>query len=293
MQPHGSYEKWMEAVRSFRAVEDPIIRIVFAASLASALVKPAGIMPFVVHLWGRGGSGKTTAMMVASSIWGNPEGAKYRTIEIGCSGARFFENENLAGRNAKDIAGFITKHYGHFGRDFIGRLEQESSDTITALKFAEEIKAAEDIDSKQALAAALILTADALAEKWIFRDGIRLSISDILPYLITRHETNQDCKAFEYLQACTSIHRVHFNPETAEARNTEVWGESKTSPDKRDYVAIYPSKFIALLENGGYNPAKFIEWAQDNGCIRMGKAPFQRRSRAQKSLAMLLASAAK
>lgn len=57
------------------------------------------------------------------------------------------------------------------GRDFIGRSEQESSDTITALKFAEEIKAAEDIDSKQALTAALILTADALAENGFFGTG--------------------------------------------------------------------------------------------------------------------------
>lgn len=362
VQAKGNYEKWTDAVKSFRAVEDPIIRIIFAASLASVLVKPAGIMPFVVHLWGRGGSGKTVVTMVGASIWGNPEigkyiktfnstavgkelgavflnsmplmldelqiasgdrgklrqmiyeltegvgrergrkegglqksgtwrnvtittgeqplveanwteGAKYRTIEIGCSGTRFFENGNIAGRNAKEVVGFITKHYGHFGREFINKLEREDGGIVTLLhdKFAEEIKAAGDIDSKQALSAALILTADTLAEKWIFRDGIRLSVNDILPYLITRKAADQDQKAFEYLQECVSIYRIHFDPEAATARNTEVWGEFKTASDNRDYVAIYPSKFTMLLEDSGYNQAKFMEWARDNGCLRIGK----------------------
>lgn len=362
VQGRGSYKKWMEAMKSFRATENPIIRIIFAASLASVLVKHAGIMPFVVHLWGRGGSGKTVVMMVAASIWGNPEigkyiksfngtavskelgavflnslplmldelqianhdrnklrqmiyeltegvgrergrkdgglqksgtwrnvtittgeqpivesfwteGAKYRTIEIGCSGTRFFESGNIIGRNAKEIVNFITKHYGHFGREFISCLEQEDASVITALhdKFAEEIKVVGDIDSKQALSAALILTADTLAEKWIFHDGIRLGVNDILPHLITRSDADQDRKAFEYLQECVSIYRIHFDPETATTRNTEVWGEFKTTRDGREYIAIYPSRFIALLENGGYNPAKFIEWARDNGFLRVGR----------------------
>lgn len=362
VQARGSRDKWMEAMKSFRAVESPIIRVVFAASLASCLVKPAGIMPFVVHLWGHGGTGKTVVMMVAASIWGNPEigryiksfnstsvgkelgavflnsmplmldelqiaaggkeklrqlvyeltegvgrergrkegglqksgtwrnvtittgeqpivepfwteGAKYRTIEIKCSHVRFFESGNAVGKNAKEVVGFILKHYGFFGREFVERLQQEGLDCFHDLhdRLTEEIKESGDIDSKQALSAALILVADTLAEQWIFKDGIRLTVQDVLPHLITRHEADQDRKAFEYLQEAASIYRVHFDPELAESKNTEVWGEFKTARDGREYVVFYPSRFNQLLEDKGYNVGKFVEWARENGVLRVAK----------------------
>lgn len=360
IKSHGNKEAWIDGVRSIRAVESPIIRIVFAASLASCLVKPAGIMPFVVHLWGQGGTGKTVVMMLAASIWGNPEigryiksfnstavgkelgavflnsmplmldelqivtggrdklrqmvyeltegtgrergkkegglqkagtwrnvtimtgeepivepgwteGAKYRTIEIKCSGTRFFESGNSVGKNAKEIVNFLLKNYGFLGKQFIEKLESEGTDCFLSLhdKLTEEIRASGDIDSKQALAAALILTADQLAEKWIFQDGVTLKIKDILSHLITRHEANQDAKAFEYLQEAASIYRVHFDPELAEQKNTEVWGEFKTAKNGLEYIAIYPTKFYQLLETGGYNAAKFIEWARANGKLKI------------------------
>ena len=363
IQPKGFRDEWMAAMKSFREKESEIIRIVFAASLASCLVKPAGIMPFVVHLWGRGGTGKTVVMMVGGSIWGNPEigkyiktfdstevgkelgavflnsmplmldelqilsgkngkdglrrmiyqltegvgrergrkegglqragtwrntiittgeypliepfwteGAKYRTIEINCTGIRFFENGNYVGNSAKEVAGFIQKHYGFFGREFIERLEAEGVDCFHDLhdRFTEEIKAAGDIDGKQALSAALILTADTLAEQWIFKDGIRLTVKDIMPHLITKGEADQDRSALEHLQEAASIYRAHFDPKQAEQKNTEIWGEFKEK-DGKDYVAFYPSRFNALLEDSGYHSGKFVEWAKKNNYLRIGR----------------------
>ena len=80
IQERGSREKWLECVRSVRAGKTPgnvIARIVLAASFASVLVKPCNCLPFFVHLWGGTETGKTVGLLLAASVWGNPEIGKY------------------------------------------------------------------------------------------------------------------------------------------------------------------------------------------------------------------------
>ena len=67
----GDFEKWKTGCSSLR--KNKIIRLAQAASVASVLLEPLGILPFIFHMWGTlSGSGKTVALMVAASIWGNP-----------------------------------------------------------------------------------------------------------------------------------------------------------------------------------------------------------------------------
>lgn len=67
----GSYDKWIEHVKELR--KDINIRLVLAASFASPLIEVVGALPFILHLWGTTGFGKTVSLMIASSVWGNPE----------------------------------------------------------------------------------------------------------------------------------------------------------------------------------------------------------------------------
>lgn len=64
----GSFDVWREAVGVARA-ESKIARIYIATAFASALVKPCAALPFIVHLWGGSGAGKTVALKVAASVW--------------------------------------------------------------------------------------------------------------------------------------------------------------------------------------------------------------------------------
>ena len=80
IQKRGSREKWLECVRSVRAGKTPgnvIARIVLAASFASVLVKPCNCLPFFVHLWGGTETGKTVGLLLAASVWADPEIGKY------------------------------------------------------------------------------------------------------------------------------------------------------------------------------------------------------------------------
>lgn len=80
IQEKGSRKKWLDCVRSVRAGKTPgnvIARIMLAASFASALVKPCNYLPFFVHLWGGSETGKTVGLLLAASVWADPEIGKY------------------------------------------------------------------------------------------------------------------------------------------------------------------------------------------------------------------------
>ncbi|CUN87066.1 DUF927 domain-containing protein [Clostridium disporicum] len=67
----GDYEAWKSFCIKLRS-ESKIVKILMAASFASCLLKITGTLPFIIHLWGGTGAGKTVGLMVAMSIWGDP-----------------------------------------------------------------------------------------------------------------------------------------------------------------------------------------------------------------------------
>lgn len=79
---NGDYESWKSYCTNLRK-KSIYLRIQMAASFASVLIEKVGALPFVLHLWGLTGKGKTVGMMVAMSIWGNPAmGGLVRTMNM-------------------------------------------------------------------------------------------------------------------------------------------------------------------------------------------------------------------
>lgn len=72
----GDRDKWIEAMKKVRA-EKSIGRIFLAASFASALIEPCGLLPFFVHAYGGQGTGKTVSLMIAASVWASPRLGDY------------------------------------------------------------------------------------------------------------------------------------------------------------------------------------------------------------------------
>lgn len=71
IKTHGSESAWVSHVLELR--KNKPLRMTMAASFASPLIERCGALPFVFHLWGTTGGGKTVALKVAMSIWGKPE----------------------------------------------------------------------------------------------------------------------------------------------------------------------------------------------------------------------------
>lgn len=74
---HGSYSKWMDCMKEIRQSRRFEALVYMAASFASILVEPCGTLPFIVSIWGGSGKGKTVALMMAASIWADPNEGKY------------------------------------------------------------------------------------------------------------------------------------------------------------------------------------------------------------------------
>ena len=95
VRTEGSFEKWKAtAARIMTDKQFLPARIVLAASVASAVLKWTCQQPFMVHLWAtESGTGKTISLMLATSVWANPElGLFMRSMN-----ATRVANEQMAG----------------------------------------------------------------------------------------------------------------------------------------------------------------------------------------------------
>jgi hypothetical protein len=77
IQESGRATDWLRTALECRK-QSVTARIMLAASFASPLLSLVGALPFFVHLWGvDSGTGKTVALMLAASVWGNPALGSY------------------------------------------------------------------------------------------------------------------------------------------------------------------------------------------------------------------------
>ena len=311
IRERGSRQEWLDCCRNVRKGKTPgnvIARIVLAASFASVLVKPCSCLPFFVHLWGGSETGKTVGLLLAASVWADPEVGKYiqtfnatdvgkelgaafcnslpliidelqmvkdnrkdfdkmiyqlsegvgrargkksgglqktptwrncvittgefpiispnsgagavnRTIEVDCHDIHLFDDP-------KAVAVSLYNNYGFAGREFVEMLMDESNLEYARKlqeRMQDSLKTSDTMD-KQTASAALILAADALAEEWIFKDGVRLTSADISKYLVSKETVNQNGRALQYLYDFVNINQAKFTPDSGDYSG-EVWGD--------------------------------------------------------------------
>ena len=73
----GDWKIWQSHMLKLRKTKRLEIKFMMAASFASVLVSLLGGLPFIVDLWGETEGGKTVSLMVATSIWANPDESAY------------------------------------------------------------------------------------------------------------------------------------------------------------------------------------------------------------------------
>lgn len=83
---HGNWKLWQTHILKLRKSGRVEIKFMMAASFASVLVSLLGGLPFIVDLWGETEGGKTVSLMVATSVWANPDESAYigdfKTTEV-------------------------------------------------------------------------------------------------------------------------------------------------------------------------------------------------------------------
>lgn len=72
----GSRNAWLYEMQDLRKEKSPG-RLFLAASFASAILEPCGLLPFFLHAWGGTETGKTVGLMIAASVWASPRLGDY------------------------------------------------------------------------------------------------------------------------------------------------------------------------------------------------------------------------
>ena len=340
----GKRREWLELALSLRQ-GNVMARIVLAASFASVLVKPCGSLPFFVHLWGgESGTGKTVALMLAASVWGNPEMGRYiqtfnstvvgreklaaflnhlplivdelqlardgrgklnfdvyalaegvgrtrgnksggvdqtptwqnciltsgetpitgassgagavnRGIEIECRTAHRIIEDGHA------TAGVLRKNYGFAGREFVEKLYQEDNAQLAAELYKKHFRALSENDTteKQAMAAAVILTADELATDWLFQDGNAVTVQEISGFLASRAAVSSGRRGYEYFcdWAAQNANRLRQDNEQG-----DVYGVISGAQ-----VCIIRKVFNQVAEEAGFSPAALLSYLKEENLI--------------------------
>lgn len=78
VKSEGSRNAWLYAMQDLRKEKGPG-RLFLAASFASAILEPCGLLPFFLHAWGGTETGKTVGLMIAASVWACPKMGEYIT----------------------------------------------------------------------------------------------------------------------------------------------------------------------------------------------------------------------
>ncbi|MGX8711651.1 MAG: DUF927 domain-containing protein [bacterium] len=122
-------------------------------------------------------------------------GAINRVIEIECKA------DSKVIENGHKTSGVMKTNYGFAGMQFVQMLSDPDS-MEKAKKLYEEYYTAcmkNDTTEKQAMAAAIIITADDLATRWIFKDGQALTVQNIAEFLKSKEAVSAAERGYQYM----------------------------------------------------------------------------------------------
>lgn len=341
----GSEVTWMDHVKEIRKSGRIEAKFLLAASFASALVKPLGALPFFVDLWGETEGGKSVTLMLACSVWANPDESQYigdfKTTDTAletkadmlnhlpmmlddtsktsarirenfegvvydlCSGKGKSRSNKELGANRESrwknciltngerplqsyvsqggainrilevecganvyadpqkTANILKANYGYAGKRFIEIIQNMDVDEIKKIHqdFC-KLLFSEDKMQKQAMALAVVLTADKIATEHIFKDKCYISLDEAKETLIDRSFVSDNERCYAYLVDKVNMNMGRFDGTTG----IEKWG---TVSD--EIVYFYPQAFEDLCKAEGFSKKSFLSWAEKKRLLETDK----------------------
>lgn len=194
-------------------------------------------------------------------------GAINRVIDIEASGNILFD-----GKSGNRTTKIVEKNFGHAGKDFIEVLLSMGFPSINYVfnECYEELKTAAEEqgcekEEKQIVPMALIIAADRLTEKHLFRDGVLIDMDQCLGYLRNKGDVSEDERAYTYLMDMIAANSFKFDDEysTDPSPDMEKWGFWKGD----NQVVIIGTIFDSLIRRGGFQAKAFLAWCKKRDLI--------------------------
>ena len=182
-------------------------------------------------------------------------GAVNRVLEVECNETTF--------DNPREAYQTLVHNYGWAGRQFVEKLQEGEvmDEAREAQKHYYELLNGKATD-KQVLMGSIILAADYIAGKLIFRDGGSLTIDEVQKHLVSRESADTNRRAYECLCDWVALNPQRFEEGEDGKYSGECWGKMERDrfgdPVR---VCIIKSAFERALIEAGFNPASFLSWA--------------------------------
>lgn len=186
---------------------------------------------------------------------GDGSGAMNRVIDIECKASEKVISDGMR------VSSILKKNYGFAGRVFVKALSAQKPEMVSQLyQGIFQILSENDTTEKQAMAAAMILTADILAEDWIFKDGCALTVSEIVDFLQSKAAVSAGQRGYRYMCDWVSqnANRLREGNDTG-----DIYGLIEG-----DWAFIIRSVFRKAVEDAGFSSAALISYLKQNGLIQ-------------------------
>lgn len=182
-------------------------------------------------------------------------GAVNRVIDIECSADKFVVKDGMI------VSSIVKQNYGFAGKKFVEFVShKEAMEQAKRIynEFFEEL-CQSDTTEKQAMAAAMILTADTIAEIVIFEDGIKTNVAEMSEFLKSKKSVSTGERGYRYMCDWVASNNNRFR---ADNETSEIYG---TISD--NYAYIISSKFRESAEKEGYSSTALLSWLKSKGLI--------------------------
>ena len=173
-------------------------------------------------------------------------GAMNRVIDIEC------RPDEPVIEDGHRLSNTVKRSYGHLGKEFIAKLDEFGIAEAQRIyqDYFKELSAS-DTTEKQAMAAALILTADQLVTEWIFSDDMQLTVAEIQRFLLTKAQVSANIRGYQYMCDWVAQNESKFENQTTGERFGII---------QNGIAYIISSVFNKAVEEGGYSPAAMLSY---------------------------------
>lgn len=171
-------------------------------------------------------------------------GAKNRVFEIECQDDLF--------SNPMKIVEAVKSNYGHAGREFVEALDSKTQKKIKTAQqsvFAEYSE--KGFTDKQALAASIVVVAEAFYSSIILNEPPSFTAEDLEPYIATHDDVSQDLRAVEWLKGWIVKNWNKFDEDAP-----EIYGVASTV----ETVDIVASVLREHCQKVGVNYKKLVSY---------------------------------
>lgn len=190
-------------------------------------------------------------------------GAKNRVFEIECQDDLFSEPMKIVEE--------VKSNYGHAGREFVEALDTKTRKKIKSAQqsvFAEYSE--KGFTDKQALAASIVVVAEAFYSTIILNEPPSFDAEDLEPYIATHDDVSQDLRAVEWLKGWIVKNWNKFDEGAP-----EIYGLANTS----ETVDIVAPVLREHCQKAGINYKKLVSHLDRLKALETNKGRKDRRVR--------------